>query len=217
MGSAPDTSTDGPQTSEQPAYMNLSHDFSRHGDYHYVRELFPPSRGYHDARAQGHTLESPSASSQFITPRGMVDQCSPGTAAHPVIYTDDAGLKIYDRVRRQCFNCKTTATTTWRRSMLNLGKLVRFSCSARRDKLVLKKNRRFATSVGCLSERTPFRGRRISRADGVRHLPLLTRTRTFPILIALSIVIITAIRHLCHSPVLLAPWAVKRAHRTRPG
>jgi hypothetical protein len=40
------------------------------------------------------------------------------------MFTDDAGLKLCDRLRRLCFNCKATTTTTWRRSVLNPGKLV---------------------------------------------------------------------------------------------
>ena len=40
------------------------------------------------------------------------------------IYTDDATTKLNDRVRRRCFNCCTTDTSTWRRSSLNPGKVV---------------------------------------------------------------------------------------------
>ena len=40
------------------------------------------------------------------------------------IYTDDAATKLSDRVRRRCFNCCTTDTSTWRRSSLNPGKVV---------------------------------------------------------------------------------------------
>lgn len=122
--SFPNTSTTGSQNSGQPAYTNLSHDASRHGDYPYGREFFPPSRGY-DARALEHPLDPPSASSQYTIPRGMVGQLPPRVAAHPIMYTDDAGLKLCDRIRRQCSNCKATTTTTWRRSMLSQGKLVR--------------------------------------------------------------------------------------------
>ena len=40
------------------------------------------------------------------------------------IYTDDANTKLSDRVRRRCFNCCTTDTSTWRRSNLSPGKVV---------------------------------------------------------------------------------------------
>jgi hypothetical protein len=40
------------------------------------------------------------------------------------IYTDDATTKLNDRIRRRCFNCCTTDTSTWRRSSLNPGKVV---------------------------------------------------------------------------------------------
>ena len=40
------------------------------------------------------------------------------------IYTDDATIKLNDRIRRRCFNCCTTDTSTWRRSSLNPGKVV---------------------------------------------------------------------------------------------
>ena len=40
------------------------------------------------------------------------------------IYTDDATTKLNDRIRRRCFNCATTDTSTWRRSSLNPGKVV---------------------------------------------------------------------------------------------
>lgn len=42
-----------------------------------------------------------------------------------VVHTDDAATKLSDRVRRRCFNCCTTETSTWRRSSLNPGKVVR--------------------------------------------------------------------------------------------
>ncbi|KAF8176902.1 hypothetical protein K438DRAFT_1846344 [Mycena galopus ATCC 62051] len=39
-----------------------------------------------------------------------------------VVHTDDAAAKLSDRVRRRCFNCCTTDTSTWRRSNLSPGK-----------------------------------------------------------------------------------------------
>lgn len=47
-----------------------------------------------------------------------------GGPAFVPIYTDDASTKLSDRVRRRCFNCCTTDTSTWRRSSLNPGKVV---------------------------------------------------------------------------------------------
>ncbi|KAI0248968.1 hypothetical protein BJV78DRAFT_1130376, partial [Lactifluus subvellereus] len=44
------------------------------------------------------------------------------------IYTDDATTKLNDRIRRRCFNCATTDTSTWRRSSLNPGKVLCNKC-----------------------------------------------------------------------------------------
>ena len=134
MGFISDTSTTGSQTSEQPAYTNLAHEFARHGDYCYGQDFFPPSRGY-DSRAPEH----PSASSQFsVIPRGTVNPLIPGSTANSIVYTDDTTVKLTSHVRRQCFNCKSKATTTWRRSMLMSGKWVRdFVCVAAEKRFVL--------------------------------------------------------------------------------
>ncbi|KAJ7134161.1 hypothetical protein C8R46DRAFT_923381, partial [Mycena filopes] len=45
-----------------------------------------------------------------------------------VIHTDDAATKLSDRVRRRCFNCCTTETSTWRRSNLSPGKVLCNKC-----------------------------------------------------------------------------------------
>ncbi len=128
-GSVPYTSTAGSQVSGQPAYTNLVHDFARHGDYCYGRDFFPPSREY-DARAP----DIPASSQFIISPRGTIDPLVPGTTAYTIVYTDDTRAKLTNRVRRQCFNCKSKATTTWRRSMLESGKWVCafFVCSCRK-------------------------------------------------------------------------------------
>ncbi|TDL21885.1 hypothetical protein BD410DRAFT_723829, partial [Rickenella mellea] len=44
------------------------------------------------------------------------------------IFTDDASTKLSDRVRRRCFNCCTTDTSTWRRSSLHPGKVLCNKC-----------------------------------------------------------------------------------------
>ncbi|KAJ3903003.1 hypothetical protein F5879DRAFT_990506 [Lentinula edodes] len=46
----------------------------------------------------------------------------------PVLYTEDAATKLSNRVRRRCFNCFTTNTSTWRRSSLNPGKMLCNKC-----------------------------------------------------------------------------------------
>ena len=115
-----DTSTAGSQISEQLAYTNLTHDFERHADPCYGQDFFHPSGGY-DSRAP----DPPSAPSQFsLSPRGKIDPLVPGSTAYPIVYTDDTRVKLTGRVRRQCFNCTSKATTTWRRSMLISGKWV---------------------------------------------------------------------------------------------
>ena len=48
----------------------------------------------------------------------------PGQNHYAIGYTDDAATKLSDRVRRRCFNCCTTDTSTWRRSNLSPGKVV---------------------------------------------------------------------------------------------
>ncbi|KAJ7452024.1 hypothetical protein FB451DRAFT_1100949, partial [Mycena latifolia] len=45
-----------------------------------------------------------------------------------VVHTDDTATKLSDRVRRRCFNCCTTDTSTWRRSNLSPGKVLCNKC-----------------------------------------------------------------------------------------
>ncbi|KAJ7463011.1 hypothetical protein FB451DRAFT_1043484 [Mycena latifolia] len=45
-----------------------------------------------------------------------------------VVHTDDAATKLNDRVRRRCFNCRMTDTSTWRRSSLTPGKVLCNKC-----------------------------------------------------------------------------------------
>jgi hypothetical protein len=52
----------------------------------------------------------------------------PGQSTHSIIHTDDAATKLSDKVRRRCFNCCTTDTSTWRRSNLSPGKVLCNKC-----------------------------------------------------------------------------------------
>lgn len=49
----------------------------------------------------------------------------PGQPSVPIVHTSDANTKLTDGIRRRCFNCCTTDTSTWRRSNLSPGKVVR--------------------------------------------------------------------------------------------
>ncbi|KAJ7914753.1 hypothetical protein B0H13DRAFT_1611198 [Mycena leptocephala] len=51
-----------------------------------------------------------------------------GAGGIQVVHTDDAATKLSDRVRRRCFNCCTTDTSTWRRSNLSPGKVLCNKC-----------------------------------------------------------------------------------------
>ncbi|KAF8194862.1 hypothetical protein K438DRAFT_1827499 [Mycena galopus ATCC 62051] len=51
-----------------------------------------------------------------------------GAGAIPVVHTADAATKLSDRVRRYCFNCCTTDTSTWRKSNLSPGKVLCNKC-----------------------------------------------------------------------------------------
>ncbi|KAF5362067.1 hypothetical protein D9756_002830 [Leucocoprinus leucothites] len=52
----------------------------------------------------------------------------PGSQPVSIVHTDDAATKLSDRVRRRCFNCCTTDTSTWRRSNLSPGKVLCNKC-----------------------------------------------------------------------------------------
>lgn len=70
-----------------------------------------------------------------IRPAYVPSQSYPGQANY-VIHTDDAATKLSDRVRRKCYNCRTTDTSTWRRSSLTPGKVVRAVFQLPRHELV---------------------------------------------------------------------------------
>jgi hypothetical protein len=114
---------------EHIGVVGVGYDYPHPGDYHYGLEHSIPLHRY-DARPR--VLEEPLDLSltppQFINgPSGRLDQLFPRIRIYEVVYTDDAKMKIGDGVRRQCFNCRAIETTTWRRSMLSPGKMVRLT------------------------------------------------------------------------------------------
>ena len=68
-------------------------------------------------------LGFPPHSSRQMRPTTVATQAYP-RQANEIIHTDDASTKLSDRVRRKCYNCHTTDTSTWRRSSLTPGKVV---------------------------------------------------------------------------------------------
>lgn len=52
----------------------------------------------------------------------------PAGQVNHIIHTDDAGTKLTDRVKRKCYNCQSTETSTWRRSSLAPGKVLCNKC-----------------------------------------------------------------------------------------
>jgi len=122
------TSTARFENPEQQAYSSMG-DITCRGDCCYGREFFPSARGC-DAPALKYPLDLPSTLSQssVTSPKTTIDPLSHGTPAHPVFFTDDANMKLDHRIRRQCFNCKTTETKAWRRSVLSPGKMVCNKC-----------------------------------------------------------------------------------------
>ena len=111
---------------ERPSSNNTVYDDGCSGSGGYCVDwgISAPARGY-DAHLLGYPLGHPPSLSQSINGRGdTFDGHFPRFKAYGTIYTDDVRMKLGDAIRRQCFNCRGTQTTTWRRSVLSPGKLV---------------------------------------------------------------------------------------------
>ncbi|KAJ7636207.1 hypothetical protein FB45DRAFT_906128 [Roridomyces roridus] len=90
-----------------------------HTDTRYAQTGHPPP-GYPYAYAPYPTVI---AAPHHAPPSNGAPQ-----AGVQIIHTDDAATKLSDRVRRRCFNCCTTDTSTWRRSNLSPGKVLCNKC-----------------------------------------------------------------------------------------
>lgn len=106
-------------------YYSHSTDVHRYGHANHgiqPHQIYPPP----DHVVPSQVSASPSA----IGLTGMYPFGGVGapqqTQNYQIMFTDDASTKLSDRVRRKCFNCSTTDTSTWRRSSLNPGKVVCF-------------------------------------------------------------------------------------------
>ncbi|KAF7314847.1 hypothetical protein MKEN_00959200 [Mycena kentingensis (nom. inval.)] len=117
--------------------------------YAYAGYIYPPPSVYppppdgahphphahvYDPAAHGHYPPPPPFGAYVPYPvvHGMPPpsaSASPGPASTvQIVHTDDAATKLSDRVRRRCFNCCTTDTSTWRRSNLSPGKVLCNKC-----------------------------------------------------------------------------------------
>ncbi|KAH8081304.1 hypothetical protein BXZ70DRAFT_633609 [Cristinia sonorae] len=86
----------------------------------------PPMNGGYPTDDR-HQQQGVPLSTRAIRPAYVPTQAYPGQANY-VIHTDDAATKLSDRVRRKCYNCRTTDTSTWRRSSLTPGKVLCNKC-----------------------------------------------------------------------------------------
>ncbi len=172
--------------SEQIGFGGMYYEqHTQHSHYH-PRWDFKFADAGHGHSASSRTVEhSPDvhvvSSSQLVGSRGEFNtRPLSGVGSDGIAYTDEANSKISNRLRRRCYNCKATETSTWRRSVLSPGKLVGhqgYFDQARRFTLVI---RSYATNVDSLSAPTPFHARRNSPEDGrtdqrPSDLPLHTR------------------------------------------
>ncbi|KAG7086229.1 hypothetical protein E1B28_002199 [Marasmius oreades] len=98
---------------------------------HSQREPYAPERYAPGAQGQGAGGFPPPPQQPSSTGgKGNVypSGAGPPTSTGEVVYTEDAATKLSDRVRRRCYNCYTTDTSTWRRSNLNPGKVLCNKC-----------------------------------------------------------------------------------------
>ncbi|KAI0072059.1 hypothetical protein K474DRAFT_458742 [Panus rudis PR-1116 ss-1] len=91
-----------------------------HPQYSYQPPPPPPGRYADGSMAAAHPMSQPPA---YVPTQSTY----PGQATY-IIHTDDAATKLSDRVRRKCYNCRTTDTSTWRRSSLTPGKVLCNKC-----------------------------------------------------------------------------------------
>jgi hypothetical protein len=118
--------------SDQIGFGGMYYEHLQHGHYHPRWEFkFPDPRYGHSASSR--TLEHSAdvrvvSSPQVVGSRGEFTRPLSGPGGDEISYTEEANTKISNRLRRRCFNCKATETSTWRRSVLSPGKLLCNKC-----------------------------------------------------------------------------------------
>jgi hypothetical protein len=116
-----------PTAEPYPGVGSMYYDHTKHGHYHHGLVYLESGR-VDDTRPAvlQYATDAPVIPTQFVGgPRGEFDSFPPGYGNNGLAYTDEANTKLSNRIRRQCFNCKAIETSTWRRSVLTTGKLVR--------------------------------------------------------------------------------------------
>ena len=126
--------------------------YRQESHHHHSGYLYAPPPGF-DPRYDPHPhyphLPPPDASGHHYSPTGLPTHyipAPPQTTGPPttgyghhygpmpgpppvaVVHTSDANTKLTDGIRRRCFNCCTTDTSTWRRSNLSPGKVLCNKC-----------------------------------------------------------------------------------------
>ncbi|KAJ7438183.1 hypothetical protein FB451DRAFT_1304269 [Mycena latifolia] len=76
-----------------------------------------------------------------------------GRGVIQVVHTDDAATKLSDRVRRRCFNCCTTDTSTWRRILCNKCGLRAIHSRPRPEQFPHKRGPLASSTLGAASRR----------------------------------------------------------------
>jgi len=115
---------------EHPAYRSKVFEYAPRdrGNHCYSWRFSSPPYGC-DAHVLRHPLGHPLSPAQFVKAQDCAsDEPFPRFMGYGKIFTDDARMKLGDGIRRQCYNCRATETTTWRRSTLSQGKLLCNKC-----------------------------------------------------------------------------------------
>jgi len=115
---------------EQIGFGGMYYDHLQQGHMHQRWEFADPVHGHGPPpRALEHSADVPVVSSSHVVgSRGEYTRPSHGHGHDEISYTDEANTKLSNRIRRRCFNCKATETSTWRRSVLSPGKLLCNKC-----------------------------------------------------------------------------------------
>lgn len=121
-GFVPDAPTAEP-IPEQIGFGGMYYHHVQNGHYHHHRWEFSDTGHGHSAAPR--ILDVPvGPSAHAVGPRVELTRPFPRYGSDEISYTDEANTKLSNRIRRRCYNCKATETSTWRRSVLSPGKLV---------------------------------------------------------------------------------------------